>query len=195
MKHIQHLLIVAVVGLVTAVAAVTVLSALVPADFGAQPQGWEYRKSSLDEHAKAPPIVYAAEESCSQKNCHGGENAKAGLNVSLGGKHKKIGCQACHGAAQSHVASAGAKDGPTIWKPENPLSEEERAKLPKEELEKLDNARAAFHVGFCLGCHAQAAGKPEAFPQIASFEKHRKANGDGSEAGCTSCHNPHKPTP
>ncbi len=195
MKHIQHLLIVVVVALVTAVAAVTVLYALVPADFGPQPGGWEYRKSSLDEHAAAPPIVYAAEDSCSQENCHGGKDPKATVNVLLGGKHKDIGCQACHGGAQSHVASGGAKDSPSVWKPEKPLGKEERAKLPDEERKKLADAGAAAHIPFCLTCHQKVAGRPGSVTQIASFEKHREEYGDGTEAGCTTsgCHKPHKP--
>ncbi|HAK93589.1 MAG TPA: hypothetical protein DCM87_00910 [Planctomycetes bacterium] len=193
MKHIRHILVAAVAALAAAAAAVVVLSMLVPADFGTHPPGWSYRQGSLKENAGAPPLAYAAEESCAQKSCHGGENPVARLNTTLRGGHKNIGCQACHGPGQAHVASGGAKDGPVIWKPETRVGAAEYDKLPKEEQQKIDDARAAFHVGFCMGCHQELAGKPASLPQVASFEKHRKQNGDGSEAGCTSCHSAHKP--
>ncbi len=193
MKHIRHILLVAVAALALGAVSVVVLLALVPGDFGTFPPGWTYRESSLKENADAPPLAYAAEESCGQKSCHGGENPVSRLNVTLRGGHKNIGCQACHGLGQAHVAAGGVKDSPVIWKSEIRVGDAEFAKLSKEEQQKLEDARAAFHIGFCMRCHQELAGKPASLPQIASFEGHRKQNGDGSEAGCTSCHNAHKP--
>ncbi len=99
---------------------------LVPADFG---KYGHYRASALEDNQKFP-VVYAGRSAC--QDCHD-EKAKELAS----GKHKLIGCEACHGPQSKHAGDPSGE------------------KPPRPEAPKL-----------CLKCHLENNAKPAEFPQI-----------------------------
>lgn len=88
-----------------------------------------YRAGALDD-ARARPISFAGRTAC--LDCH--EDI---ATVKKGGKHAGLGCEACHGPQQAHVADAANVV------PQRPD--------PK---------------ALCIVCHMQNLAKPTGFPQI-----------------------------
>jgi hypothetical protein len=99
---------------------------LVPADFG---KYGHYRASALEDNQKAP-VVYAGRSAC--QDCHD-EKAKE----LAAGKHKLIGCEACHDPQSKHAEDPS---GPKPPRPETPR--------------------------LCLKCHLENYAKPAGYPQI-----------------------------
>jgi Cytochrome c7 and related cytochrome c len=126
-KHAAHLVRMAALFVAGVVVFLGLRALLVPKDFGLY---GHYRAGALDD-VRARDITFAGHETC--EACHS-DVAEA----RTGGKHARIGCEACHGAQARH---AGAED-PAAAKPQRP------------------NAQ------LCLTCHAQNVAKPRGFPQI-----------------------------
>jgi hypothetical protein len=125
-KDKEHLLRVAGLfgaGLVLFVAARAVF---VPKGFG---DYGHYRSGALADVA-ARPVAYAGREACVECHTEEGDRLK-------GGKHKGVGCEACHGALAKHAAD------PSALKPVKP------------------NAKT-----LCLTCHLTNVAKPVKFPQV-----------------------------
>ncbi len=102
---------------------------LVPASFGQY--GW-YRGNAMKEVAAAS-IAFAGRATC--EGCH-----EEVVKVKAAGKHKGLGCEACHGANAVH------------------------AEDPNTATSKIEDPR------FCLRCHAKDFSKPEKFPQVDAVE-------------------------
>ncbi len=100
---------------------------LVPKGFGVY---GHYRAGALDDN-RARPASFAGRQTC--EACHTDV-----ADARRGGKHERIGCEACHGALARH---AEAED-PSAAKPERP------------------DAR------LCLVCHLANVARPRGFPQI-----------------------------
>ncbi len=86
----------------------------------------------------AKPMHYAGMMSC--RDCHQDE-----WDTKLGGFHRKIGCENCHGPAAAHVAN----------------KDDQNAIPPKHRDRE-----------FCLGCHGFVASRPNGFPQV-DGQKHK----------------------
>jgi hypothetical protein len=123
----EHLL--RVVGLFLAglLAFFLVQALLVPKGFGVY---GHFRAGALDDN-RAHPILHAGRATC--EACHTDV-----ADARKGGKHERIGCEACHEAQARH---AEAED-PAAQKPARP------------------DAR------LCLVCHTANVAKPRGFPQI-----------------------------
>lgn len=191
MKHVSHLVVVGVLGLIAAGIAVSAFTAMVDDSFGTHELGQYYRKDSVAERAKSPPLSYADSESCLISACHGENAEDEVLRITLGGGHARIKCQACHGPAHGHASSGGEEDPPVIWTSDRRLPATESEALEPEALDEYLAAMARDLVPFCMECHQTLAGKPRSFPQIDSLESHSKMMGEGDEAGCTWCHDYH----
>lgn len=87
------------------------------------------------EMQKAPH--YAGMATC--RECHQEE-----YQAKLGGFHRTIGCENCHGPAAAHVAN-----------------KDDKSAVPPKHRERE----------FCLGCHGFLASRPNGFPQV-DGEKH-----------------------
>jgi hypothetical protein len=161
--HAGHVVRVALVFAVGALAFLIVRHALVPSDFGKY--GF-YRAGALDD-ARARPIKYAGSKACDE--CHAGTyepdddakpaKAKADLDpvdLLTDNKHRQLRCEACHGPLAAHIDDL---DKPV-------------AKVANDKL--------------CLGCHREITGRPKSQPQVV-FGDH------GDKDPCVSCHRPHRP--
>lgn len=78
------------------------------------------------------PAQYAGMATC--RDCHADE-----FNAKLGGHHRTIGCETCHGPAAAHVAN-----------------KDDKAATPPKHRDRE----------FCLGCHGFVASRPNGFPQV-----------------------------
>jgi hypothetical protein len=125
-KDKEHLVRAAGLFLAGIVVFVIARAILVPKGFG---QYGHYRGGALAD-VRSKPVVYAGRAACVECHTDEGDRWK-------GGKHKGIGCEACHGALAKHAAD------PSALKPEKPD--------PKT---------------LCLSCHAVNVAKPAKFPQI-----------------------------
>jgi hypothetical protein len=122
-QQISRLLIVFAV----AIAALLIMRrVMIPATFG---QLGHYRAASIGENA-ARPIKYAGRGACNE--CHDDI-----VTIHSRARHQTVSCEACHGAAQAHIASGG----------------EIKPVVPRER-------------AFCPKCHAYDAARPTGFPQI-----------------------------
>jgi uncharacterized CHY-type Zn-finger protein len=99
---------------------------LVPEDFGVY---GHYRAGALADN-RAHPLVFAGRGACAE--CHDDIVA-----ARKGGRHERVGCEACHGALGAHAF------GQTDAKPARP------------------DPRA-----LCISCHDAKVGKPAGFPQV-----------------------------
>jgi hypothetical protein len=160
MKHTRHLLIAALIVVVVGAGGAFVLSLGVPASFGWR-DGWQYRGDSLEEQ-KNIPFRFAGDGACLRPECHG-DKAKEEYQVALGGGHKAVACEACHGPASIHVDTMGKEDKPT----------------------------ASKEPALCMTCHAKVVARPAAVKQIDDFESHRKIMGGDKETTCVDCHDSH----
>lgn len=78
------------------------------------------------------PVHYAGMATC--RECHEDE-----YSTKLGGRHRTIGCENCHGPAATHVAN-----------------KDDKAATPPKHRDRE----------FCLGCHGFLASRPNGFPQV-----------------------------
>ena len=99
---------------------------LVPEDFGVY---GHYRAGALADN-RAHPLAFAGRASCVE--CHDDIVA-----ARTGGRHERVGCEACHGPLASHAS------GETDAKPVRP------------------DPRA-----LCVSCHDARVGKPAGYPQV-----------------------------
>jgi hypothetical protein len=83
------------------------------------------------------PVHYAGMATC--RECHEEE-----YNTKLGGYHRGIGCENCHGPSAAHVAN-----------------KDDKAAMPVKHKDRE----------FCLNCHGFVASRPNGFPQV-DGEKH-----------------------
>ena len=139
MKHAKHLIAAFLVIIAVGVLGAIALSSSIPESFGWQ-NGWRYRAQSLDQQMEMP-LEYADEASCLRAECHGKKAPKEELQVSLGGRHEKLGCQGCHGPANTHVLADGKEGKPTA---------------PKD-------------IGLCMTCHGAVTGRPPSIKLIKDF--------------------------
>ena len=97
------------------------------------PQGFgtygHYRAGALVD-ARARPLMFAGRAAC--LDCHDAIDAEKKT-----GKHARLGCEACHGPLQAHVAD------PATVVPQKPDAKE-----------------------LCIVCHMENMAKPKDFPQI-----------------------------
>ena len=103
---------------------------LVPEDFGVY---GHYRAGALADN-RAHPLVFAGRAACAE--CHDDVVA-----ARKGGRHERVGCEACHGALGAHAF------GQTDAKPARP------------------DPRA-----LCISCHDAKVGKPPGYPQVHANE-------------------------
>jgi len=129
-QHAKHVVRAAALFAAGIVVFLVARRALVPSDFG---QYGFYRGGALADIA-ALPIHYAGRQAC--LDCHDDVAA-----ARRGGRHEKIGCEACHGPLAQH-ASGDASAKPAQLAPRR----------------------------LCLTCHTRNAGKPDSFPQIVPAE-------------------------
>ena len=128
LKDTEHLLRVALIFAIGCIAFLAVRAAIVPKSFG---QYGHFRGAAIDEIA-AKPIAFAGREAC--EACHQDE-----ANLKKTGKHRNVGCEACHGPLARHA------DDPAALVPVKP-----------------DTAV------LCVRCHEANSAKPKTFPQIVS---------------------------
>jgi hypothetical protein len=129
-KEAAHLVRLAAVFGAALVIFLAVRQQVVPADFG---KYGHFRPAALDQN-RDRPLVHAGREAC--ELCHTEQ-----LEVLKGGKHARIGCEACHGPQAKHA------DDPTAVKPVRP------------------DTRV-----LCARCHEANLAKPKGFPQVVSQE-------------------------
>lgn len=167
---------------------VGVISALLWIRAAMVPKTWNseeaFREASLEELARQPSI-HGGNQSCI--NCHqGGEDAlethEDAMDDLLGGAHKNLSCESCHGPLGHHVA-----DG-----------------------RKIADALVNYSRVACLGCHNNLVSLPAGFPKFIlsdeeltpqreaelkeaaqeagdeNFYRHKKRIHDGMN--CTECH-------
>ena len=82
------------------------------------------------EREMAKPVRHAGVAAC--RECHEEE-----FQAKYAGKHRRIGCENCHGPSAAHAADEGAE-------------------LPRKPRERAD----------CLVCHAFDSSRPNGFPQV-----------------------------
>ena len=99
---------------------------LVPPGFGVY---GHYRAGALSDNM-ASPLRYAGRAAC--EDCHADV-----VDARKGGKHERVGCEACHGPLAAHAASPGDVV------PKRPGSRES-----------------------CLHCHLFNVARPKTFPQV-----------------------------
>ncbi len=104
------------------------------------PESWisakPHQAAKVEREMQKSPH-YAGMATC--RECHQDE-----YNAKLGGFHRNIGCENCHGPAAAHVAN-----------------KDDKAATPPKHRERE----------FCLGCHGFLASRPNGFPQV-DGEKH-----------------------
>jgi hypothetical protein len=122
----EHLFRLAAVFLALFVVFLVARAVFIPKGFGVY---GHYRAGALEE-VRAREITYAGRAACI--DCHDAIN-----DVKKNGKHAGLGCEACHGPLQAHVAD------PSTVVPQKP------------------NAQV-----LCLVCHMENLAKPRNFPQI-----------------------------
>jgi len=125
-RDAEHLFRLAGVFLALLIVFLVARAVLTPASFGVY---GHYRAAALEE-IRAREVTFAGRAAC--LDCHDEINA-----VKKNGKHAGLGCEACHGPLQAHVAD------PSTVVPEKP------------------NAKT-----LCLVCHMENLAKPRNFPQI-----------------------------
>jgi len=126
LRESQHLVRAALLFAAVFILFLVARAALVPKDFG---QLGHYRAGALGD-ARTHPLSFAGRAACGE--CHGDV-----VEARKGGKHERIGCEACHGALASHAAD------PTAAKPAPPDA-----------------------GTICLVCHLSNLAKPSGFPQV-----------------------------
>ncbi|MGB7555708.1 MAG: multiheme c-type cytochrome [Candidatus Korobacteraceae bacterium] len=129
-KDAGHLFRLASVFLVGGILFLVVRGFLVPRSFG---EYGHYRGNAIAEIAARSPS-YAGHQVC--ESCHADV-----LEVKSKGVHKRVACEACHGALAKHA------DDPASVQPA-----------------KLDTAV------LCVRCHEANIAKPKNFPQVVSAE-------------------------
>jgi len=102
-KDFEHLLRVALVFLVGAVAFVVVRSILVPRSFG---EYGHYRGNAIAEIA-TQPIVFAGHQTCEACHCDVSD-------LKSKGKHVTVNCEACHGALARHAGDPTTVQPPKL---------------------------------------------------------------------------------
>jgi hypothetical protein len=115
--------------------------ALVVTRFFLLPESWISAKphqAAKVVREMAKPVHYAGMMTC--RECH-----KEQWDTKLGGFHRNIGCENCHGAAAAHVAN-----------------KDDKAAVPPKHRDRE----------FCLGCHGFVASRPNGFPQV-DGQKHK----------------------
>lgn len=130
-RHYQHVVRMAGLFVLGIVAFLGLRAVAVPPDFGVY---GHYRASALELNAEKP-LVHAGRAACA--DCHPDI-----IETRTGGKHERIGCEGCHGAAARHA------------------SQEDKAPPPVK-----PHARTG-----CLHCHTKDASRPGWFPQIVAAE-------------------------
>jgi hypothetical protein len=130
LRDFEHVLRVALLFVLGVVAFLGVRAWLVPDDFGVY--GY-FRTGAIDDN-RAHPLVHAGRAAC--VDCHSDV-----VNARRGGRHERIGCEACHGPLARHAS------GEDETKPARP------------------DTRAT-----CIRCHEKKAGKPAGFPQVSAAE-------------------------
>jgi len=143
------------------------------------PKSWNfdmanwYRLDSLKE-MQAQPMIYGGIESLktSKRNITCVECHKDLVKEYKRLGHKKVSCEACHGALRDHAVGtekiAAAPIDKTTWQ--------------------------------CLNCHENLVNKPIQFPRFRDEEKYAKhreflAGKLPPETTCLKCHSPHDPKP
>jgi hypothetical protein len=126
LRDSQHLIRAALLFAAALIAFLVVRAALIPEDFG---RFGHYRGDALGE-ARAQASMFAGRAACAE--CHGDV-----ADACKGGKHERIGCEACHGALAAHATD------PTTTKPVRPDA-----------------------GTICFVCHLQNVAKSEGFPQV-----------------------------
>ena len=125
-RDAEHLFRLAGVFLVLGVVFLAARAVFTPKGFGVY---GHYRAGALAD-ARARPVTFAGRATC--LDCHDEIDT-----VKKAGKHAGLGCEACHGPLQTHVAD------PATVVPEKP------------------DAKT-----LCLVCHMENLAKPKNFPQI-----------------------------
>jgi hypothetical protein len=147
---------------------VVLFLAVVVTRFFLLPESWISAKPHQEAKVvreMAQPVHYAGMASCRQ--CHEEE-----YTTKLGGSHRTIGCENCHGPAAAHVAN-----------------KDDKAATPPKHRERE----------FCLTCHGFVAARPDGFPQVDGTQ-HNKGKKcvtchdphdprpDEAIKGCDGCH-------
>ncbi len=125
-RDAEHLFRLALLFLALLVIFLVARAALVPQGFGTY---GHYRAGALVD-ARSRPLAFAGRAAC--LDCHDDIDA-----VKKTGKHAGIGCEACHGPLEAHVAD------PATVIPQKP------------------DAKT-----LCVVCHLENLAKPRGFPQI-----------------------------
>ena len=124
-----HLLRVLLLFAVGAVSFVVAQRLFVPKGFGTL---GHYRVGALADN-RSFPVVFAGRAACEECHTDVAEARK-------GGRHERIGCEACHGPLARHAEDQSVK----------PVRPDGR--------------------DLCLGCHAELVGRPAKFPQVQAKE-------------------------
>lgn len=159
-----------------ATAALTVRSFLVPDTFG---QYGFYDGNAIRANM-AYPIHHWEPNAC--WDCH-----RERSSAWSAGAHKTVSCENCHGAGEDHVA-------PTTHPAPRFVLDEWLwlAVTSRRPMAKDDSPEA------CLVCHKKLRARPAVVPQVADLETHMTDQGmtlADAEGKCTTCHDPHAPTP
>jgi hypothetical protein len=102
-KDIEHLIRLALVMAVAAIAFIAVRAAVIPRSFG---QYGHYRGDAIAEIA-ARPIAFAGHQAC--EGCHTDVVDRKKL-----GKHVVVPCEACHGALSNHAEDPASVTPPKL---------------------------------------------------------------------------------
>jgi hypothetical protein len=127
-RHSAHLVGLVLVVLAALAVFAVLRQAVVPPSFG---QYGHFRGSSLDDN-RARKISFAGQDTCVL--CH--EEVAA---ARAQGGHRRVACEACHGAQAKHADDPGALKPPHVMKD-----------------------------GFCARCHEKDGAKPVRFKQVES---------------------------
>ncbi len=126
MKDSRHLVVAAALFAGGFLAFLVVRALLVPHGFG---ELGHYRAGALDDN-RARAVAFAGNTACEE--CHSDV-----AETKAQSKHRRVRCEACHGALAEHASD------PSAVKPDRP------------DAKKL-----------CLTCHLANVGKPASFPQV-----------------------------
>ena len=129
-RHKEHLFRMAVLFLGGTLLFIILRAIMVPSDFGVY---GHYRAGALDDN-RTVPLQYAGRAVCA--DCHPDV-----IEARAGGRHERIGCEACHGALAAHA------EGRMEEKPARP------------------DPRAT-----CLQCHERNVARPAWLPQIVTAD-------------------------
>lgn len=129
MKEAAHLIRLAALFGAGMILFAVVRQQVVPPGFGTL---GHYRAGALDD-VRSRPVSFAGRAAC--LDCHDEQRTKLST-----GKHRIVGCEACHGPQARHAAEPG-----------------EKPVLPDV-------------ATLCARCHEANAAKPKAFPQVVSKE-------------------------